>query len=403
MKHQRLYYLLERYFQKNYTNEEKTELNALLEKQENEELVKQWIDESFDKKLDHTMEAAAGNEILNTILLVKPGRMPVANGRTVHRVHFLRTAWFRYAAAVVLVAGAALYLLLNTRKKEKQAVEIAQAEIQPARESAILTLANGETILLDTAANGNLTMQGGTQVVKLANGEILYTGGASGDEVVWNTMSTAIGRQYQVSLPDGTKVWLNAASSITYPTAFKEAKRIVRVKGEVYFEVAKDQNRPFHVEVYGGSEVQVLGTSFNINSYDNEPGSKTTLLEGSVKVVSSGEGIMLKPGQQAAIAYAGQNIAGSNKITVASAVDTEHALAWKNGLFNFEGLDIKAAMRQLERWYNIKVEYAPGAKIDNDAFGGKMYRNSSLSDVLAILQKLAGVKFRMEGNKVTVI
>jgi ferric-dicitrate binding protein FerR (iron transport regulator) len=378
-------------------------LNALLGKQENEELVKQWIDESFDKKLDHTMEAVTSHEILNTILLVKPERMPVANGSTVHRVHFLRTAWFRYAAAVVLVAGAALYFLLNTGKKEKQAVEIAQAEIQPARESAILTLANGETILLDTAANGNLTTQGGTQVVKLANGEILYTGGASSDEVVWNTMSTAIGRQYQVSLPDGTRVWLNAASSITYPTAFKEAKRIVRVKGEVYFEVAKDQNRPFHVEVYGGSEVQVLGTSFNINSYDNEPGSKTTLLEGSVKVVSSGEGIMLKPGQQAAIAYTGQNIAGSNKIIVASAVDTEHALAWKNGLFNFEGLDIKAAMRQLERWYNIKVEYAPGAKIDNDAFGGKMYRNSSLSDVLAILQKLAGVKFRMEGNKVTVI
>ena len=218
-------------------------------------------------------------------------------------------------------------------------------------------------------------------------------------------MTTPAGGQYQVTLPDGTKVWLNAASSITYPTAFVDKERPVKISGEVYFEVAKDKEKPFIVDVDGKSSVRVLGTSFNINSYGDESTIKTTLLEGSVKVMRtattavSTDSVILKPGQQALVALPAVAASSDRQLKVTSDVNIEQTLAWKNGLFNFNGSDLHAVMRQLERWYGIKVEYE--GSIPDTKFSGEIYRNVNLSDVLEALQRM-GVKFRLHGKTLLV-
>jgi transmembrane sensor len=320
----------------------------------------------------------------------------------IHRVHFLKTAWFRYAAAIILIVGlgTAAYLW-NTGKKDDQSLangnKQLQADIPPGGEKAILTLADGSKIILDSAANGSLAQQGNAQVVKLANGQIAYNlKGLAEGAVMMNTMSTPNGGQYRLTLPDGTKVWLNAASSITYPAVFVGKQRNVKIEGEVYFEVAKNKQKPFIIDIDGKSTVQVLGTSFNINSYENEADIKTTLVEGSIKLFGAGTSgsraqfAILKPGQQAIVA-------SSASISVISNADTEKALAWKKGWFNFNGLDLKAVMRQLERWYDIKVQYE--GNIPEVRFRGEMDKGVSLSEILNIFSSLDfQIKARLEGR-----
>lgn len=330
--------------------------------------------------------------------------------QSVHRVHFLKTTWFRYAAAIILLIGIAWYFQSNQwnssdgSNKSTESKTLAE-DIAPGTNKAILTLANGNKIILDSAANGDLANQGGVNIVKLASGQIIYDlRGLTSKEVMWNTMTTPNGGQYQVTLPDGTKAWLNAASSITFPTAFLGKKREVSINGEVYLEVATNKNQPFVVDIRGESFVEVLGTSFNINSYENENVIKTTLLEGSVKVINDKlkRSAILKPGQQAKIVRAetfnqgSQNTAG---ISVLGNIDLDQVLAWKNGLFNFNGADLRIVMRQLERWYNINVQYRNS--VPDVVFEGKMYRNENLSYVLDMLKE-EGVKFRLEGKNLIV-
>lgn len=292
----------------------------------------------------------------------------------------------------VIVVGVWAWLHFNYKHKEtEKAVALSPANIQPGKDGAILTLENGSQVLLDTVQNGVVALQGGaTAIVK--NGTLVYEKNNE-TEAVYNTMSTPKGRQYKMQLADGTMVWLNSASSIKYPVIFNKEERYVEVSGEVYFEVAKNKKQPFKVNVSNRMNVEVLGTHFNINAYDNEPDINATLLEGSVKVADKNNNVILKPGQQALLN-------NRPEIIVRKAVDLDQIMAWKNGLFNFEGLSFEEAMNQLERWYNIQVVYEKN--VPDIRFGGKLQRSLSLNDLLDILEK-TGVKFKLEeGRKLLV-
>jgi ferric-dicitrate binding protein FerR (iron transport regulator) len=320
----------------------------------------------------------------------------------VHRVHLLRRAWFRYAAAAVFIIAVGILAVVKyaDRQQPKRVVAIVKIDdVLPGRERAVLTLANGKAIILDSA-QGNIMKQGDLTVNNL-NGKLGYEG--KDKEVQYHTLSTPKGGQYKLRLPDGTDVWLNAASSITYPTAFTGNDRKVTVTGEVYFEVAKDKTKPFKVNVDNKSEVEVLGTHFNINSYGDDGSIKTTLLEGSVKVSSgipdkSGqagnrESAILKPGEQVSLSQPSQ-------LSHPIPVQTDEVMAWKNGLFNFNQADLKMVMAQLSRWYDIDVKYE--GDIPAHTFRGKITRDLKLSQVVKILEDV-GVKFKIEGRTLVVM
>jgi transmembrane sensor len=326
-------------------------------------------------------------------------------------------SWIKLAAAaiVILFIGGAAFLWMNRSEKVETAKQSSQPvkDVPPGGNKAVLTLANGSTIVLDDAANGDLAREGNVQVTKLSNGQLVYKVITKENApVTYNTLSTPRGGQYQLVLPDGSKVWLNAASSIRFPTAFTGTERKVEITGEAYFEVAKltlrsGQKMPFRVSIApapsGASrgEVEVLGTHFNVNAYDDEDVIKTTLLEGKVKIVNRvsaiGKSVILKPGEQASISQASSQ---SNKIPVQT-VDLEVVMAWKNGLFHFENADIKTVMRQLSRWYDVEVEYKTTA-LQMEPLFMEIPRNKNLSDVLKVISLAAGVQVKMEGKKIIV-
>ena len=265
-------------------------------------------------------------------------------------------------------------------------------DVEPGGNKATLTLADGSVILLDDAKNGTLTQQGNAKVIKL-DGKLLYDVASDNtNQVVYNTISTPKGGQYQLELPDGSLVWLNATSSVRFPTAFIDKERRVEITGEAYFEVSKDPGKPFIVSV-NDAEVQVLGTYFNINAYNDEEEVKTTLLEGSVKFVNVNSSAILKPGQQSQLTKNGE-------VKVANNVDVEEVVAWKNGRFNFDNAGIESVMRQLSRWYDVEVDY--NGKTD-DLFIAEMRRDIKLSDALKALELTGKVKFEIDGKKIIVM
>jgi len=408
MEHQRLRYLLDQYIHRKATAAEIQELNEVdLKAEENSALLSDLLAEGFSNYTEPTYDTSVFDNLDQRALLIDkdlqdlPGLRPIRIG---HRIHFLKRTWLRYAAAVIIMLGAGAYLWTINHKTDRTLVngnKQLQADIPPGGERAILTLADGRSIALDSAAHGQIGDQGGVKVLKMGNGQIAYDlRGLHSKEVMWNTVSTPKGGQYQVTLPDGTRVWLNASSSITFPTAFVAGQRHVKITGEIYFEVEKNKQQPFFVDVEGRSSVQVLGTSFNINSYGDDDNIKTTLLEGSVKVIESSDSesdhsqsVVLKPGQQAAL----KSTTGTFVVT---SPDIEQILAWKNGIFDFTGADLKSVMKQLERWYDIKVQY--NGSVPKMTFEGKMYRNVNFSGVLEMLNTM-DVKFRMEGKTLIVL
>jgi transmembrane sensor len=309
------------------------------------------------------------------------------------RVHFMRR-WPAVAAILLLLAAGAFYWISNNSNKTELASKT-PIDIAPGKDGAVLTLADGSKIILDSMGNGVVATQNGAQVL-LQNGQVVYDASKTSLHTgapQFNTMSTPKGRQFQLLLPDGTKVWLNAASSITYPTFFAGNERRVQVNGEVYFEVTKNRKLPFRVDVNKQATIEVLGTHFNVNAYSNETIIKTTLLEGSVKVTGN-ESVLLKPGQQA-------QLSTGNKISVNQDVDIDKVMAWKNGFFNFEGVPITEVMKQIERWYDITVIYEKG--VPNIQFFGELSRNFSLADLVDALKDV-GVHFRIEeGRKLVVL
>jgi len=300
-------------------------------------------------------------------------------------IRIRRMSWAAVAASILLVCSTVLFYHSKPAKTESIVLHD-----MPGKKGAVLMLANGQTISLDTLGNGAVAQQNG-QAIVLNNGSLTYEG--ANTNAVYNTLSTARGREFQLVLPDGSKVWLNAASSIRYPTSFNSSKeRRVEVTGEVYFEIAKNENQPFIVSVNGGaSQIKVLGTSFNINAYTDEKIIRTTLTAGAVVVSAGTQEVRLEPGQQA------RSI--QQHIQVANA-DVAQVTAWKEGLFSFKDMPFDEVMRQLSRWYNIDVAYEDG--IPDINFEGELGRDVSLSKILFFLEKV-GVHYRIEKGKTIVI
>lgn len=319
----------------------------------------------------------------------------VINDKHPRRVRRLK--WSAIAAALVLLIGLSVYLLiykdsLNT-KNELYPEMVMSEEVSPGGNHAILTLAGGHKVTLDGVGDGKIAEQSGSVVSKKGDGLLAYnsTIESPNDLPAYNSLSTPRGGQYQLILSDGTKVWLNAASSIRYPTSFSGTERMVSVTGEVYFEVTHNATKPFIVSA-NGMKIQVLGTHFNVNAYADDGITKTTLAEGSIKVIHGKVSKTIFPGEQAAIKKANAEI----KVKHVNAADMT---AWTRGFLILQGNDVKEFMTQLSRWYNVDIEYK-GA-IPENVLGGFIGRKNSLSDVLSAL-KTSGVSAKLEGRKIIV-
>jgi ferric-dicitrate binding protein FerR (iron transport regulator) len=306
--------------------------------------------------------------------------------------------WMRIAAAAsiifVLAAGSYFLFFNKTSQAPIAKTTLSNDVVAPQVNRASVTLAGGQKIYLDSAVNGIISKQGNVKLEKLADGQIVYSGLSTAE--VKNTIDNPRGSKIlALQLGDGTHVWLNAGSSVTYAITFIGNERKVSITGEVYFEVAHDASKPFIVSK-GETSITVLGTHFNVNAYDDEDNIKVTLLEGSISVKSGAgsqkSGIVIKPGQQAQVA--------SNNINVLNKVDGDEVMAWKNNLFDFENADVKMILRQFARWYDLNVIYE--GELKDRKFFGIVKRSSPLSDVLQIL-KSNDIHFRIEGNKLYVV
>lgn len=342
------------------------------------------------------------------VLSAQQGNLQQQTERLLQRVQNDSTISFRprsryrlwwAAAAMLLVMASGAYFLINQGSQTKIATAAPQQpalqnDMAPGGNKAILTLADGSSVVLDTAANGALAHQGSVVVMKL-NGQLAYDkqNNAAPGEVLYNTIQTPRGGQYQLILADGTKVWLNAESTLRFPTAFKGMERRVELKGEGYFEVAHDAAMPF-VVTRDETAVTVLGTHFNIMAYDDEPAMKISLLQGSVRVSRGGKELLLKPGQQAVVD------GRSSGIALQEDVDMDHVVSWKNGLFDFDNDPLPVVMRQLSRWYNAQVNYT-GA-VPEGHYTGAIRRQANLSEVLKMLELAGGVQFSIEGKAIAV-
>jgi len=297
------------------------------------------------------------------------------------------------AASVLIFLSIGGYFILHKKQLKIQPVaKIQQNDVTPGTNGATLTLGNGQKIVLNAKPIGQLALQGNVAISKTNNGQIKYKAiSGETDLAMINTVTTQRKEQYHLTLSDGTNVWLNAASSIKYPSAFTGKNRKVEITGEAYFEVAHNKDKPFLV-TSNGQTVEVLGTHFNINTYDDEIGIKTTLLEGSVKVSKNGKTAMIKPGQQAVV------LDNEQSIEVKEA-DTEQAVAWKNGFFDFKDANIQDIMRQLSRWYDVDVRY--DGEIPTRDFSGEMERSLNASQVLKLLS-YSRIHFRIEGKTIIV-
>lgn len=306
------------------------------------------------------------------------------------------------AAVILLVASAGIYFVVDRLQKKNKNLVAAEIknhsfDVNPGTNKATLRLSDGSLIVLDSSHNGTLTVQGGTSVLKRDNGQLVYNtlkdqpGAGENTGVLYNTIATPRGGQYQVMLSDGTRVWLNAASSLRYPASFKGDERVVELKGEGYFEVARNAAKPFIVKTNDMS-IRVLGTHFNVLAYDDEINS-TTLLEGSIQVLGNNTSTIVKPGQQVQLNKA------DNSLKTVNDADLDEAVAWKNGYFQFCDANLPAIMRQISRWYDIDVVYRNDGR--KHGFNGKIDRNTKLSSIVDALKQV-GINCSLEKNRLLV-
>ncbi|HLX90855.1 MAG TPA: FecR domain-containing protein [Puia sp.] len=337
-------------------------------------------------------------KVLERIQSSRPEEFGVAIGQGSVRVvpRWRRLAW-PVAAAVVLIAGAGYWYVAKIRLQAvAQQVAVARSHdvAPPATNRATITLGNGQKIFLDSVGNGELATQNKVKIQKSGEGVIAYQGNiADVAAQEYNVLSNPRGsRPISLTLNDGTVVWLDAASSLRYPVAFAGSERKVEISGQGYFEVAHDASKPFKV-LRGSTQVEVLGTHFDVDAYEDDSDLKVTLLEGKVKVSNDGTIAMLSRGEQAKVNAGGQ-------IIKVSGVDIDEVMAWKNGKFIFSGNDITSVMRQLSRWYDVDVTYQ--GNVSNEEFVGDISRNNNISAILAMLEKTRVVQFEVEGRKITV-
>lgn len=399
----RLQHLLEQWSNDRFTEAEKHELTGILQSASTEQEIIPALRDMWEQMEDEGLLSEEQQQtIIRNILDRYPGReLPgekemVPTMSVVHRAHFIRKWGWAVASCVALILGVSAYYWYQGKQGRRPA-DIAQStgNIEPGKNGALLTLSNGSKILLDTIQNGKVALQGGV-VARITNGVLSYEG--AGQDVLFNTVSTPKGRQFQVKLSDGTNVWLNAESSIRYPIAFTGNERLIRVTGEVYMEVAPKASLPFRVDVNGRTWVEVLGTTFNVNAYENEGDVRTTLLEGSVRVgvdrSNRYQQKLLSPGQQALTGK------GNIPVRVFNDVDAASVVAWKDGVFNFNNVSLEEAMRQLARWYDVEVVYQQ--QVPEVQLGGTIKRSLPFTDVLYFLENV-GLHYKLEGNRRLII
>lgn len=396
MQNDNVRHLIGQYMNDELTPEQQAALLQLLDQHNENELVNMLREMMEAETANATaIDAGAMQASLQKVLAADK-----AGGEVEAPVVPMKRRWRWVAAAVaILVVGITSYMLFN----KKAAIPVTATtntnknDVQPGGNKAILTLANGRQIVLDSADKGMLAQEGNAQVMN--DGFTLkYQSGAGNrlSTIAYNTLATPKGGQYKLVLPDGSKVWLNAASSIKYPTVFNEKQRSVEITGEAYFEITKDQHKPFHVHLpanMGGGQVEVLGTHFNVNAYSDEGDIKTTLLEGKVKVKSDERSVVLNPGEQARMK--------DKTAQVVKGIDTEEIVAWTNGMFIFRDQRIEDIMKQISRWYDVEIHYA--GKPVQEGFNGTIPRNVPVSKVLRLLELTTLVHFKIEGKKVTVL
>lgn len=397
----RLNFLIGLYFDKTIDEAQLHELSHWVTIHSSDEDLIRLLEQAWNnhKALD-TMSEVDSDKLIAGILKSPSLTNFKANSANVNSVN-ARIFWLKRiaVAASLLIVCSIGYFSLKPPVSQPNVKTIAQVrtdknDISPGGQKALLTLSDGSQIVLDSASNGLLSQQGGTKVIKLANGQLEYaTNKGTGTETVYNTMSTPVGGQYQLTLPDGSKVWLNASSSIHYPTSFTQNERRVTITGEAYFEITKDANKPFIVKMYNSAEVKVLGTHFNIKSYADEEEIKATLLEGSITISNGLKNNLLVPGSQAQLDKSGA-------IKVQANADLEEAVAWKNGNFQFNGADVTVVLRQAARWYDMEVVYI-GKSTSENKFTGKIPMSVNLSRLLKWLE-YSDVHFKLEGKKLTV-
>lgn len=306
-----------------------------------------------------------------------------------------RTWWYYSAAAIIIVTGT-LFFFRKEEKKLGNTEELAQSklqqDVQPGTSKASLVLHDGSVVTLDSVAVTQLRENDGTTIDK-QYGKIVYNNAkAINDKVFYNTLNTPRGAEYQLVLPDGSKVWLNAASSLRFPTRFTERERVVSLKGEAYFEIAKNPVKPFRVVTDEGMDVEVTGTHFNIMAYADEEYIKTTLTEGKVRIRKEHHTIPLSPSEQATLQK------NTQQLNVKE-VDVDKEIAWKNGMIEFNEDDLPYIMRQLSRWYDVDVSFE--GIIPQGRYNGSIPRRATLSEVMQIL-RLAGVKYWMDNKKIVI-
>ena len=302
--------------------------------------------------------------------------------------------WISIAAAIMVIASAAVYFSIKKTPTVESQIAKVENDVRPGTDRAVLILAGGEKIMLSDAQNGILKNEANTVVTKTADGHVVYssTGDNVDEPVLLNTMSVPRGGQYHLTLNDGTQVWLNSNSSITFPTRFAGNERRVEVRGEAYFEVAHQVERPFRV-LSKGQVIEVLGTHFNLNAYDDEPAFKTTLLQGSVKVTANGKTEVLKPGEQAVL---------KDKDLALSIPDLEEVMAWHEGDFVFKKQTVEEIMRKVSRWYDIDVDYEHYSP-DNQTFTGVLSRTKNLSSVIQMMKSSTSkLKFHIDGKRLVI-
>jgi len=392
--------LLRQYFNDTINSSDYNELLDYL-KNADQDIVEQAIDEeilNLDSGADFSQKQSA-----KVLVRIKTDpRFTITGDQTdigQHNiVRFYQRTWLRAAAAILIFCTAGLLFIrqLNFQRNAVKLVKRTSVQIVPGGQNAKLTMANGKVIVLANAANGVLANIGGNKIIKRNAGQIVYDDKAASQADVqtgYNTLTTPRGGEYQVVLPDGSKVWLNAASSITYPTQFTGNERRVKLTGEAYFEVAKNKAKPFYVTM-NDVQVRVLGTHFNISAYGDDEAVTATLLEGSVQISKNKSLSLLKPGQQAVINY------NTDDISVSDA-NIEDAMAWKNGYFIFNDDNITGIMKKVSRWYNVDVYYS--ADLNDQKFGGAYYRNKNIGELLQYLEMIGKIHFKIEGRRITVM
>lgn len=388
----RIKQLLKIYTQNRATLEEEQELFKIIEIGKDEAIIKKHIKKLHcEYKSNDHVPATDWERLYKQIIEEK-------NNRTTDPI-VRNISWARWvAAAIILLLGTGYYFFKTNKehKEQKQLAEIGQTKAKdiapPNTVNAVLTLANGQTVILDTTSSGTVALQGAVNVVKLADGQIAYRG--TSKEIQYNTLNNPRGSKViSLLLADGSKVWLNAASSLKYPTSFTGSERKVEITGEAYFEVAHNPAMPFMVSK-GGTNIKVLGTHFNVNAYDDERSLNVTLLEGSVSVMAnhSTQPKVIEPGAQARVDKNGY-------IQLDNSVDLNEVMAWKNGLFSFKAADIESIMRQVSRWYNVEVVFKTPI---TEKFYAEVSKSTNVSSLLEMLQATKAVQFKIEGNTIVV-